>query len=156
MPHPLTGGTHGQEKGTGIQKQRERTCVNVELLPALLWRWSLGGILRCLQHLREKKNFLLWKKIVLQLRVWGSWGKPLPKSPMFQVQVETPHKPVRQTIIKRNERQNSVTRAPVGILYPNKQLRSWIWRPHHETHRKRNRYHKWYAKTLHAYIQCEN
>ena len=29
---PLTGGTHGQEKGTGIQKERGRTCVNLELL----------------------------------------------------------------------------------------------------------------------------
>ena len=31
-PLPLTGGTHGQEKGTGIQKERGRTCVNLELL----------------------------------------------------------------------------------------------------------------------------
>ena len=29
---PADRGTHGQEKGTGIQKERGRTCVNLELL----------------------------------------------------------------------------------------------------------------------------
>lgn len=39
-----------------------------------LWRWSLGGVLRCLQYLREKKKFFHEKKLCYNCEREGQGG----------------------------------------------------------------------------------
>ena len=52
--------------------------------------------------LEKRRNFFTKRNCVTTVSVRVK-GKPQPESPMFKVQVETPHKPVGQNISERTE-----------------------------------------------------